>query len=142
MQTEVHTIWDKGYNLRGPYMTRVELGRARIHVFHRPDADPDMHDHPGDFVTFPLVSYVEEIQHPWSRGHMKRRLVRAFRPHFRRAELAHRVLGAWNGEWHDGEPVADRRKQVATLVWKGRNRREWGFHTPNGWVPWQEYVSP
>lgn len=44
-----------------PYMTRAWFGRLRFHLFHRGDADPDCHDHPWGFWTFPLRSYVEEV---------------------------------------------------------------------------------
>lgn len=27
------------------------------------------------------------------------------------------------------------------LGWWGKKRRDWGFRTPTGWVPWKEYVS-
>ena len=43
------------------YMTRLWFGRLRLHFFHRGDADPDSHDHPWGFWTFPLRSYVEEV---------------------------------------------------------------------------------
>lgn len=43
------------------YMTRAWLGRLRFHIFHRGDQDPDCHDHPWGFWTFPLRSYVEEV---------------------------------------------------------------------------------
>lgn len=138
MGAEVFTIYGVD---NSPYMTRVIMGRLRLHVFHRGDADPDMHDHPADFWTFPLTSYVEEIPHPWSKGHTQWRLVRAFRPHRRRAELTHRVLGRWTGEcWADGTPRFDA-GQIATIVWWGRKRREWGFHTQNGWKPWRHYLG-
>jgi hypothetical protein len=108
----------------GDYLVRVMVGPLRLHVFLRGDADPDCHDHPADFWTFPLVPYVEVMPDGTSR------VVKAFRLHFRRAEFAHRVLG--DSEDH---------RPVVTIVWWGRKRREWGFVTPNGWVPWQEYVK-
>ena len=43
------------------YMTRVWFGRLRFHIFFRGDQDPDCHDHPWGFWTFPLRSYVEEV---------------------------------------------------------------------------------
>ena len=46
------------------YMTRVWFGRLRLHIFHRGDNDPDCHDHPWDFWTFPLTSYMEEVAEP------------------------------------------------------------------------------
>lgn len=106
-----------------PYLTRIILGPLRIHVFHRGDADPDCHDHPADFWTFPLVSYVEGFPDGSTR------IVKAFRLHHRRAEFAHRVIGPAGGQG-----------QIASVLWWGRKRREWGFHTPAGWMPWREYV--
>lgn len=44
-----------------PYMTRFWFGRLRFHIFHRGDADPDCHDHPWGFWTFPLRPYMEEV---------------------------------------------------------------------------------
>lgn len=125
------------------YQTRVKSGpHFRIHIFWRGDRDPDMHDHPADFWTFPLVSYVEEINHRWSKGHTEWRVVRAFRLHHRKAEFRHRVLGAWTGEKNrrTGEPMFSSRP-IVTLGWWSRKRREWGFQTANGWTPWREYVS-
>lgn len=126
-EASVETLW--GGDPRSPYMTRVTLGRLRLHLFHRGDADPDCHDHPADFITFPLVSYVE--QYLDASGAAQERVVKAFRFHHRRAEFAHRVVG----------PVGDARGQIATIVWWGRKRREWGFHTVRGWMAWREYFS-
>lgn len=44
-----------------PYLTRIWFWRLRLHIFHRGDADQDLHDHPWDFWTFPLTPYVEEV---------------------------------------------------------------------------------
>lgn len=30
---------------------------------------------------------------------------------------------------------------VVTLVFVGRRRRQWGFSTPQGWKPWNEYLE-
>ena len=124
-EAAVVTIWGSDGS---PYLTRVTLGSLRLHVFHRGDADPDCHDHPADFWTFPLVSYLEEFITP--EGERRRRIVRAFRLHRRKAELAHRVICPAAGEG-----------QIATIVWWGRKRREWGFITGSGWVPWREYAE-
>jgi hypothetical protein len=133
----VETLWDRGG--RSPYQTRVKCGAFRIHIFWRGDRDPDMHDHPATFWTFPLVSYVEEVLRG---GHTRRRVVRAFRPHFRKAPFPHRVLGAWTGEFspQTGEPTVCPRP-IVTLAWWGKKRREWGFLVNGGWVPWRAYVS-
>ena len=56
-----NTIWGKDGDHSTPYMTRIWIGRLRLHIFHRGDQDPDCHDHPWDFWTFPFTSYVEEV---------------------------------------------------------------------------------
>lgn len=118
-----------------PYQTVVRFATngRRIHIFWRGDADPDCHDHPADFWTFPLVSYVEEF---WDRGQRRRRVVRAFRLHCRRAEFAHRLVGAWSGF-----DLGTDNRPIVTLVWWGKKRREWGFHTAKGWTPWRTYLG-
>lgn len=145
-EAEVITLWGADQT---PYLTRVILGRLRVHIFHRGDADPDCHDHPADFWTFPLISYVEQFRD--ADGLLGRRVVDAFRLHHRRAEFAHRVIGRWNGARFPDEPrfgryrrhprpVADN-GQIATLVWWGKKRRDWGFHTAGGWVDWRTYTN-
>lgn len=141
-EAKVETLWDR--DGKTPYQTRAIAGRLRIHIFWRGDRDPDIHDHPADFWTFPLVSYVEEIAHPRSRGHTEYRVVRAFRLHRRRAEFAHRVLGAWAGGWSGWGlrfAYVDDLRPVVTIGWWGKERREWGFHTPSGWVHGKTYVN-
>jgi hypothetical protein len=132
-EAQVVTLWG-GEGARTPYMTRVILGRFRVHVFHRGDVDPDCHDHPADFWTFPLVSYVEEYVR--ADGGLAFRVVKAFRFHRRSAEFAHRVIGRWTGEWFNADAG-----QIATLAWWGKKRRDWGFHTARGWVPWRIYTD-
>lgn len=102
-----HTIITDG----SKYMTRVWFGRLRVHVFYRGDADQDPHDHPWDFWTFPLTSYVEEIttkigEEKVYTGHgdyrideefkTERHVVRAFWPSFRPATHTHRVMGRYS----------------------------------------------
>lgn len=123
-EASIKTVFDRAGST--PYLTKVTLGRFELHLFHRGDADEDCHDHPCDFWTFPLVSYVEEYL---DNGVRRTREVKAFRLHRRRAEFAHRIIG----------PVGNRRTQIATLVFNGKNRREWGFYTPEGWQHWRTY---
>ncbi|MER8478408.1 hypothetical protein [Mesorhizobium sp. M1163] len=165
----IQTIYGTDGEYETPYMTRVWIGRLRLHIFHRGDADPDPHDHPWDFWTFPLTSYVEDFTLrilDSDRSHdalpmvalkmgwvTKRRLVRAFRIHHRRANYLHRVLGRFSGNWwhdwpgrlrgHPPLPCFDGRK-IVTIVWVGRQSRKWGFlRYRDGnwcWTPWREYV--
>ena len=117
------TIWGKDGEHRTPYMTRWWIGRLRLHIFHRGDQDPDCHDHPWDFWTFPFTAYVEEvatyssikalhdmqamradglsddqinaaIENGRKVGYsLSRQVVPAFRLTFRPATHTHRVLG-------------------------------------------------
>lgn len=152
-----------------PYMTRYWIGRLRIHIFHRGDQDPDCHDHPWDFWTFPLTPYVEEVARQTAQKgdydenyakrstdefEVTRQVVPAWRLTFRRAEHCHRVLGHFSGTffatgrfegWSKREtfPEVDD-GPVVTLVWRGGSRRKWGFlKTRDGkwcWVDWKSYV--
>ena len=147
------------------YMTRIWLGRLRLHVFHQPDTDPDPHDHPWDFWTFPLTSYVEEVttKLPWNDGYETRlQVVPAFRWNFRPAEHCHRVLGRYIGitdPWGStynfparkaNDLASDRwrisygRGKMVTILWRSAEYRRWGFlkHRDGKWCwqHWKEYV--
>ena len=137
------TIYGVDGEHRSPYMTRGWIGRLRLHIFHRGDNDPDPHDHPWSFWTFPLTAYVEEVTE-WAcslivEGHCKDtyftriRTVRAFRPHYRSANYTHRVIGPVKGSG-----------RIITVVWRGRSARRWGFlkHRDGKWcwVHWKEYI--
>lgn len=180
-----HTIIHDGE----PYMTRFWFWRFRIHRFHRGDKDQDCHDHPWDFWTFPLTSYVEEVLYPVRetvatvptdgrymvngetydlkagdtipmgppRYYTNTEIVRAFRLHRRRAEHAHRVLGAWNGQKGapgdgtkggviaaNGYDLVEPGKKIVTLVYQGGVRRKWGFYKHRAgkwcWEFWKKYA--
>lgn len=147
------------------YMTRAWFGRLRFHIFFRGDQDPDCHDHPWGFWTFPLRTYVEEVLDErivkiWGTdpvtmegyvresSYFERRteIVRAFRWHYRPATYRHRVLGravrppgtTVNNHWRAAEGT------IPTIVWRDKPSRAWGFTKERGgiwcWVPWTEYV--
>lgn len=146
-----------------PYMSRYWIGRLRLHVFHRGDLDPDPHDHPWDFWTFPLTSYVEEVAVRYSDGLFgkHRQVVPALRLSFRAAAYCHRVLGRhWKGmaEHRLGHYVsathgnllesvgpAWRPGKIVTIVWRGKTFRKWGFLKHAGkrwcWEYWRDYLN-
>lgn len=132
-----------GHGETTPYLTRYILGKFRFHIFHRGDIDPDPHDHPFDFKTFPFTSYVEAVYNT-TTGATYITVVRAFRWHSRKAEHCHRVLGRWNGQdeysGHDGPQIAEG-KPIYTLVITGPRTRDWGFWRKRVWIPWKRYVS-
>lgn len=112
-----HTIIEEGQT--SPYMFRAWIGRLRYHLFYRGDSDPDCHDHPWWFITFPLTAYVEEVIAPKLVARVEQTLadigestvcppskavrylqvVPAYRFSFRSAKHTHRVVGAWTGYW-------------------------------------------
>ena len=145
------------------YMTRLWFGRLRLHLFQRGDADPDCHDHPWGFWTFPLRSYVEEVLEgcvetiPHRDGHVTRRpycerhyrVVKAFCWHYRPATHTHRVLGVFAGWWIDQEawrdcPLYRPVGLIPTIVWRDAPSRAWGFTKERAgrwcWTPWKTYV--
>lgn len=150
-----HLIMDTGGS---PYMRRLWIGRLRLHIFYRGDNDPDPHDHPWDFWTFPLTPYVEEVTKiirdtiadgqpaPAPRYYSTLEVVPAWRWTFRPAEHCHRVLGRWNGDGrgHRNAYPGFAAGKIVTIVWRGRPRRKWGFlKNRDGkwcWVAWKEYV--
>lgn len=105
-----------------PYLTRLFLLHTpwfsvMMHWL-KPDPQPDMHDHPVTFLSLILRGfYVEQIA---TGGLQKCRWW-----NFKRATDAHRIV--WTAP------------NTLTLVITGPRRREWGFITPKGWVPWRMY---
>lgn len=148
------TIYGKDGMHRTPYMTRLVLGPFRLHIFHRGDNDPDPHDHPWEFWTFPLTSYVEEVYADNGAGYVKqegfRRCVPAFWLHYREANYTHRVLGRCGKDFDSR--FEHRPGKIISIVWAGKPRgrnRDWGFwEMPRNpahvlsrvFVPWKAYV--
>lgn len=126
-----------------PYRWELKIGRLAIYKYYRGDSDPDAHDHPAHFHTFPLTSYVESVFDPMKSA-WALRVVKRFRLHYREAIFCHRVLGRWSGLNNQfAQPAALPVATVGTfwtVVWWGREEREWGFYRRGIWVPWRDYV--
>lgn len=164
----IHTIYGAEGDHDTPYMTRVVLGRLRLHIFWRGDQDPDPHDHPWGFWTFPLTTYEEEVWRgpedtQWltdflglDPGIVKtHEVVKAWRIHYRPATHTHRVIGRISDteQWDpDGYYVASSTPArwhnvpgpVVTIVWTEKVSRKWGFlKLRDGrfcWEPWRDYI--
>lgn len=143
-----------------PYMFRVILGHARLHIFFRGDEDEDPHCHPWDFWTLPLTPYLELVSTPYYFRELTdpvhwqehANVVPAFRISYRPRTYTHRVLGRFGG-WVE-EPMLDTvpplkfypslvNGWVVTLVWTGRGKRHaWGFlkHRDDKWC-WEDWRS-
>lgn len=128
------TPWSE-WRARGkkPTLTQrlwASLPSVYLHQFLSSDEDRALHDHPWFNISFLLKgSYVEEtiaaggihyrkIRHAWTLSGVK----------FRSPWTAHRV------ELIEGRPCW-------SLFITGPVVRTWGFHCPQGWRRWTEFVS-
>lgn len=114
-----------------PYLDRWILHLAgptvRVHRFWRGDDDRAPHSHPWPwFITFPLVSYREDV---YSKGtHVDERWVPAWRFSFRGGAFEHIV-----------REIA--RPPGWTIVITGNYRNDWGFYPqPGVFVPWEKWT--
>ena len=113
---------DNPYLLRWWIIPRNRFFNIYLHCILADDDDRALHDHPFDNVSVLLKgSYREHLKGGLSK------IVRRFRPRFRRAECAHRL------EVVDGP--------VWSLFITGPRRREWYFHCPQGLVVWTDFVD-
>lgn len=112
-----------------PYLKRWiirhpdETGGIYLHQILRDDDDRALHDHPWDSDVYIIQGSYLEItpEHPkgklWNAGSCRRMV----------AETAHRLVVVNGPLW--------------TLVFTGPRRREWGFHCPQGWRHWRDFVD-
>jgi len=103
--------------LRRLYLVRTPWFSIMLHRILRPDPR-HMHDHPWNFLALVLRGFYQE-QRGW-------RIYRCRWWNFCRAEGAHKIVYA--------SPTC------TTLVFTGKARRGWGFHTETGWVDWRTYI--
>lgn len=131
------------YLRRWYVLPRNPIFNVYVHEFLRSDSDVALHDHM--YVNLSLVltgGYVEEFRS--SFAHRPPGSVVARLP-----TTPHRVIllpvGVANKHPVRAalDAVADRRKlRPATSIFVcGPRVRNWGFHCPSGWKPWQEVVE-
>ena len=125
------------YLLRWHLFPRNKWFNVYLHKFLRSDDDRALHDHMYDNVSIILKGAYDEVleTHPFpSYTHppilhlMTVRRCHAGRLVFRKAATPHRIL-----------LIED--KPVWTLFICGPRYREWGFHCPNGWRRWQDFLA-
>lgn len=143
-----------------PYMTRYTIVKFRsgrsvlLHHILRDDQD-DLHDHPWDFVSIILKGGYFDVT-PGLNVHRYElrdsetvfdpyRLCR--RPIFERWCRPGRVTQHKARDAHkirlmptivDGGMT---RRSSWSLVFTGPKKRDWGFWTPSGWMPWKSYMD-
>lgn len=100
-------------------LIRCFLGAIMFHRIYLTDSDC-LHDHPWPFLSIILKGgYVEHTKDG-------AKLYGAGSILFRNAKFTHR-LEVYQPTW--------------TLVFTGSKVRDWGFHTPKGWLNWFNYKS-
>lgn len=122
----------------GPYLERwclLPFNRffnIYIHHFVADDDPRALHDHPWVSLSIQTRGVLREILDEWhsDAGEMLR---------------AYRVLHApavtfrWPTTKHRLELVSE---DAWTIFFVGPRVREWGFHCPQGWRHWREFVNP
>lgn len=118
---------------RNPYLCRWSIIPANrwlsiyLHQFLRSDDDRALHDHRGHNLS--ILLYGSYIEHTIAAGGVHRKTRREQGDVvFRRASSAHRIEIDRGPCW--------------TLFVTGPTLRQWGFHCPNGWVHWKDFVNP
>lgn len=111
-----------------PYIRRwyllkdAERASVYLHQILRDDDDRALHDHPWPSTSIILEGELREHTADSAR------LLTPGSITTREAEDAHRL------EVVDGP--------VWSLFITGPKVRDWGFHCPQGWIPWWEFVDP
>lgn len=105
------------------YITRLHIIKTpwfavMLHWIAKPDPEPDLHDHPVTFLSLILRGgYIERMPDGYH--------VRRWCNFIRAATHVHAIRMVLPG--------------TLTLCLVGPDVREWGYHTPSGWVHWRAY---
>lgn len=117
---------EQPYMLRWWILPRNRFFNVYLHHFLRSDDDRALHDHPWFNVSILLDDGYTE--HTIAKGGVNRRKrYEAGAIKFRGPWAAHRVELTSGPCW--------------SLFITGPVMREWGFHCPNGWRPWKQFVD-
>ena len=103
-----------------------------LHKIYLSDTDCQ-HSHPWNFISILLSGWYREwIPSSSSKTGQEGKVFKKGSILYRPADWVHRLEV---NERQDGKPA------VTTLVFTGSQIRNWGFHTPKGFVPWKQYKS-
>lgn len=116
--------------LRRWYIIQTPWFGIYLHNIRTPDPDEHPHDHPRNFLSIVLRGGYEE---------------KVFQPTTGRIKLVSRFSYV-PGDWHTmpkdlAHMITKVKPNTWTLLFLGRRTRVWGFHTEDGWIPWQEYLK-
>jgi hypothetical protein len=131
---------DSPYLRRHWLIPRNRLFNVYVHEFLRSDDDRALHDHPWLFNASWLID-----------GDYREHTIRAGGV----AEATTRQAGDWKFRWGPAPHRVELRQEVEfdgqwavgyfvpcwTVFITGPIVRNWGFHCPRRWVPWQEFTD-
>lgn len=107
-----------------------------LHQFLRSDDDRALHDHPWWNVSILLEG--RYVEHTIRAGGINVKTERkAGQMKFRLARHAHRLELPTELDGH-----SEREVPCWTIFITGPPLRNWGFHCPKGFVPWQRFTNP
>lgn len=122
-----------------PYMKRWHLNPNRqdheakvyLHEFFRSDDDRALHDHPADSISFMVRGMYREwlFSDPGRAFSLTSRDVKEGSIIYRPAAFAHRL-----------EVFPDQVAPLSVFI-MGPSWRRWGFHCPQGWRDYADYIQ-
>ena len=118
------TITDSEYITR-LHIFKTLLNAVCLHWINKPDREPCLHDHPVTFFSIILRG-----------GYTEERIVNGVY-----SQRTHRWFNFIRASPLDQHRIIHVRPNTLTLVFMGPKKREWGFHTPSGWVHWKDYYT-
>lgn len=122
MQRSPDFVIGDNYLRRWWIVPRNDYCNVYLHEILHSDDDRALHDHPWDNTSFLIDgSYIEitpEGEFPREAGSLVHR----------KATDAHRLIVPDGG-------------RAVSIFSTGPAIREWGFHCPQGWRPWREFVD-
>ena len=106
------------------YITRLHVVKTPwfaicVHWLNHPDPEPWQHDHPVTFLSVILRGGYIEARKDQVRRHRWFNFIRATQD--------------------DPHTIVYTEPNTVTLCFMGPKVREWGYHTPDGWVYWKNY---
>jgi hypothetical protein len=122
-----------------PYLIRWRLFecpwfRIYFHRILKSDGDRDLHDHPYNFVSLIVKGYYwEKTQIP--------------NPKFTHGMTRYGWLSINRKKAHESHQIVLERDYLGfpitawTLMFAGRRLRTWGFHTEEGFIPYDDYLA-
>lgn len=125
-------LWRWTYTPSG-YITRLHLLKTPwfavcLHWINGPDAEPELHDHPVSFLSVVLRGGYEEIR---KLRHYSLNLDK----YRHRVNWFNWIVAAQD----DCHKIVSVKPNTLTLCFMGPKRRDWGFHTNEGWIYWKDY---